>query len=207
MRVISPFAIAILIGCVAVVPTVSSAQVDTVRGSTVRPGDHLKITVLGDDKNLGGEFEVAPDSTLKHPLYNRVKVVGVPLPLLRERIGSFLRTFQREPQFEVEPLFKVSVGGAVRSPGMLFLAPETPITDAVSLSGGLTDRGDPNRVTLLRAGRELSISLKGGDPNGAMLIQSGDQISVGESKNITGTVVTIISVVVSLASLFILSHR
>jgi len=207
MRVISLLSLAVLIGCLAASSGVCSAQVDTPGASIVRPGDHLRITLLSDDKTLSGEFEVAPDSTLKHPLYNKVKVVGVPLPQLRERIASFLRNFQREPQFEVDPLFKVSVGGEVRSPNILFLSPETTIADAVSLAGGSTDRADPNRVTLLRAGRELSLTLKGSGSNRDMLIRSGDQINVAASRNITGTMLTIFGAVVSVASLLILANR
>jgi len=207
MRVISLLRPAVLIGCLAASGGVCAAQVDAPGPPVLRPGDHLRITFLSDDKNLTGEFEVAPDSTLKHPLYNKVKVVGAPLPELKERIASFLRRFQREPQFELEPLFKVSVGGEVRSPNILFLSPETTIADAASLAGGLTNRADPNRVTLLRAGREVSLSLKGSGSNGDMLIRSGDQINVAASRNITGTMLTILGAVVSVASVLILANR
>jgi polysaccharide export outer membrane protein len=207
MRVIRFLVPTILIGFLATNARVSSAQVDTAGATTVHPGDHIKITLLGDDKNLSGEFEVGPDSTLKRPLYNRVKVVGVPLPQLKEKLAAFLRTFQREPQFEVEPLLKVSVGGEVRSPNILFLSPQTTVADAISLAGGTTDRADLNRVTLLRDRREQLLSLQGSGLNGAILIRSGDQISVGASRNITGTVIAILGVVVSIGSLFILAHR
>jgi len=201
MRVISLLSPALLMGCLAASGGVCSAQVDGPGASILRPGDHLRITFLSDDKTLSGEFEVAPDSTLKHPLYNKVKVVGVPLPQLRERIASFLRNFQREPQFEV------SLGGEVRSPNILFLSPETTIADAVSLAGGLTNRADPTRVTLLRAGHDVSLSLKGSASDGDMLIRSGDQINVGASRNITGTMLTILGAVVSVASVLILANR
>ena len=207
MRVISLLRPAVLIGCLAASGGVCAAQVDAPGPPVLRPGDHLRITFLSDEKTLSGEFEVAPDSTLKHPLYNKVKVVGAPLPELKERIASFLRRFQREPQFELEPLFKVSVGGEVRSPNILFLSPETTIADAASLAGGLTNRADPNRVTLLRAGREVSLSLKGSGSNGDMLIRSGDQINVAASRNITGTMLTILGAVVSVASVLILANR
>src|SRR4051794_191976 len=60
----------------------------------LQPGDHVKITVIGEDKDLSGEFEVAPNGTLKHPLYSQVKVAGIPLPMLKEQFGSFLKKFQ-----------------------------------------------------------------------------------------------------------------
>lgn len=197
----------ILFGLLTATASISSAQVDSAGARLVRPGDHIRITLLGDDKTLSGEFEVAPDSTLKHPLYNKVKVVGVPLPQLKERFAAFLRNFQREPQFELEPLYKVSVGGEVRTPNILFLSPETTVADAVSLAGGATDRADPNRVTLLREGREVPVNLKASGSSGSMLVRSGDQINVAGKRNVSGTMLAILGAAVSVASLLVLATR
>ena len=194
-------------GCLLTIAGTSPGQVVDANRPSVHPGDHLRITVLSDDKALSGEFEVGPDSTLRHPLYNRVKVVGVPLPQLKETIGSFLRKFQREPQFEVEPLYKVSVGGEVRSPNILFLSPETTVADAVNLAGGTTDRADLNRVTLSRQGQPRSLTMQGNSSDGRMLVQSGDQISIGASRNITGTMLGVVGAVVSVVSVIILATR
>jgi protein involved in polysaccharide export with SLBB domain len=200
-------ALSLLSGCLLTVTGVSSGQVVDANRPSVHPGDHLRITVLSDDKALSGEFEVGPDSTLRHPLYNQVKVVGVPLPQLKETIASFLRKFQREPQFEVEPLYKVSVGGEVRAPNILFLSPETTVADAVNLAGGTTDRADLNRVTLSRDGEQRSLTLQSNRSNGGMLVQSGDQITIAATRNITGTMLGVVGAVVSVVSLIILATR
>jgi protein involved in polysaccharide export with SLBB domain len=173
----------------------------------LRPGDRIRITVLGD-ATMSGEFEVGPDSTLRHPLYNRVKVAGIPVSTLKERIASFLRNFQREPQLEVEPLFKVTVGGEVRSPNILFLPPETTVADAVARAGGATDRGDANRATLLRDGRRLSLSLSGTQARQeTQTIQSGDQISVAKKRNVLGGITPIIGIAASVVSIMVLLQR
>jgi protein involved in polysaccharide export with SLBB domain len=145
----------------------------------LRPGDRLRITVLSDDKNLSGEFEVAPDSTLRHPLYNQVKVAGVPVSMLKEQITSFLRRYQKDPQLDVEPFYKVSVGGEVRTPNVYLLAPQTTIAEAVVRAGGQTSEGNPDFVTVTRDGRRLSFKLSETSAlQPAPTIQSGDQISV-----------------------------
>lgn len=192
---------------------VFSAQAVVTGERGLQPGDHLRITVLSDDKNLSGEFEVSPDSTLKHPLYNQVKVVGVPLPMLKERFASFLRRFQREPQLEVEPLFKVTIGGEVRSPNIYLLPPETTLADAVARAGGATDRGDLDKVTILRDGSKESQSLTRSVTNsGDWTIESGDQITVPQRRNALTTVSSftpIFGIAASLLSItyVILSHR
>lgn len=172
----------------------------------LRPGDHLRITVISDDKNLSGEMEVGPDGALRHPIYNQLRVAFVPLPLLKETVASFLRKFERDPQLEVEPLFKTTILGEVRTPSIYFLDPATSLSDAIAHAGGLTDRADPGRVTILRDGRRLSTSLNAPAGSEPLMILSGDQISVAKSRNLTATMIPVVGVAVSVISLIILAH-
>jgi protein involved in polysaccharide export with SLBB domain len=179
----------------------------------LQPGDHVKITVIGEDKDLSGEFEVAPDGTLKHPLYSQVKVAGVPLPVLKEQFGSFLRRFQKQPKFEVEPLFKVGVAGEVRTPNIYFLAPETTIGEALTRANGATERGDSDHVTVLRDGEKISLDLSTLASNRDQpKVRSGDQINVPTRRSVVSgisAITPLIGVAASLLSLTIvfLSHR
>jgi protein involved in polysaccharide export with SLBB domain len=163
--------------------------------------------VVSSDQNLSGEMEVGPDGALRHPIYNQLKLDSVPLPLLKDTIASFLRKFEREPRLEVEPLFKTTILGEVRTPNIYFLAPGTIVSDAIAHAGGMTDRADPARVTILRDGRRLSTSLNGSAGNPALSILSGDQISVAQRRNVLGSMIPIIGVAVSVISLVILSQR
>jgi protein involved in polysaccharide export with SLBB domain len=134
---------------------------------------------LSDDKALSGDFEVAPDSTLRHPLYNQVKVAGVPVSTLKERITSFLRKYQKDPQLDVEPFYKVSVGGEVRTPNIYLLSPQTTIAEAVVRAGGQTNQGNADLVTVMRDGRSLAFKLSETSASQQVpTVQSGDQISV-----------------------------
>jgi protein involved in polysaccharide export with SLBB domain len=175
----------------------------------IQPGDHIRITVLSDDKTLSGEFEVAPDSTLKHPLYNQVKVGGIPVSMVKDRIASFLRRFQREPQLEVEPLLKVTVGGEVKAPGILFLAPETTIADAIARAGGATDRANLNAITISRGHRKIPVKLGENSGSEILTIQSGDQIDVAAQGNVMAHITPFVGIAASIVSLMILiaTHR
>jgi polysaccharide export outer membrane protein len=195
----------------ATAETVSMGQVRAVSEAVLHPGDHLKITVLSDDKDLTGEFEVAPDGTLKHPLYNQVKVAGVPMTSLKGQIVSFLRKFQKEPQVEVEPLLEVTINGEVHKPGVFFLAPETTVQKAVeSASEGTTTRANRGAISLLRDGRKTAVRFAD-DSHGAILqtIQSGDQISVGAQRSLMAGITPFVGIGASLISLavLIISHR
>jgi protein involved in polysaccharide export with SLBB domain len=216
--------VAFLVMCAGVVSNARAQAVASARAETVligqaravgdavlHPGDHLRITVLSDDKDLTGEFEVAPDGTLKHPLYNKVHVAGLPVATLKDQIVSFLRKFQKEPQVEVEPLFEVTINGEVNKPGVFFLAPETTVQRAVeSASEGTTNRANRNAVSLLRDGRKLPVRLAE-DSRGenVQTIQSGDHISVGAQRSVMANITPFVGVGVSLISLavLIISHR
>jgi protein involved in polysaccharide export with SLBB domain len=189
------------------------AQGSATDAPTLQPGDHVRITVLGEDKDLSGEFEVASDSSLKHPLYSQVKVVGVPLSSLNDRFASFLRRFQKDPQFEIEPFFKVGVTGEVKTPNIYFLAPETTIGEALTRANGATDRGDIDRVVVVRNGRPIAVDL-GPLPSsgGQITVRSGDQINVALRRNIGSGMEKVrpfLGVAVSLLSVcvVILTHR
>lgn len=197
----------LLFATLAVSASASVSQTSTPSIAVLQPGDHLRITVLSDDKNLSGDFEVAPDSTLKHPLYNQVKVAGVPLGMLRGRIASFLARFQREPQLEVEPLFKVTVGGEVKAPTIYLFPPETTLADAVARAGGPTDRAKLEDVTVLRGGHRLSYDLSSGSNPQAQTIQSGDQIVVGRRRDITSDFLPYVGVALSIVSIIILARH
>ena len=142
-------------------------------------GDQLRVTVWRRPE-FSGEFTVAADGTLLHPLYKEVSVRGVSMSVVEERLRAFLTRYETNPQFVVQPLVRVVVGGEVRSPNLLSIPPETSIAQAIALAGGPTDRGRLSRVRVLRDGQEIRIDVSRPESDAAtMQVRSGDQILVG----------------------------
>ncbi|HKG91040.1 MAG TPA: polysaccharide biosynthesis/export family protein [Gemmatimonadaceae bacterium] len=142
------------------------------------PGDAVRITVWRKPE-LSGEFVVATDGSLTHPLYRVVRVGGVPLTTAEERVRVFLEQLEVNPQFVVEPLLRVAVGGEVMRPNLYTLRPETTIAMAVAMAGGNTERGRRDRVRLLRGHEEIILDLTRPEVGAAQMpIRSGDQILV-----------------------------
>lgn len=159
-------------------------------GTGLAPGDLVRLVVWRATEEYGGELTVAADSTLRHPLYRRVKVAGVPLAEAEQRICEALREYIARPELVIEPLFRVSVGGEVVSPDLLTLPRETTILQAVALAGGPTERGRLNRVRIVRGGRIIETDLT--DPAAEWArqpVQSGDQILVTRKRNILTEVI------------------
>jgi polysaccharide export outer membrane protein len=155
-----------------------SARAQSVDAPVLRPGDAVQITVWRQPE-LSGEFAILDDGTIAHPLLRGVVVTGLPLPAAEGRIGDYLARLETTPQFVVQPLLRVSIGGEVRQPSLYRLPPATSIAEAVALAGGATERGRLERVRLFRDGHEIRIDLTRPEAGLAQgPIRSGDQVFV-----------------------------
>jgi protein involved in polysaccharide export with SLBB domain len=153
------------------------------------PGDMVRITVWRKPE-LSGDFTVAADSSIKHPLYRDVKVAGLRLVDAEERLRSFLGRYEASPQLLLEPLLRVTVGGEVRLPNLYTLPPETTIAQAVALGGGPTADGRLDRVRVVRGERVIQVNLtrSSGGLEG-LAVESGDQILVARKRHLYRDVV------------------
>lgn len=153
------------------------------REAVLMPGDMVRITVWRQPE-LSGDFAVAADGSIRHPLYQAVKVAGVGTTAAEARLREFLGRLESTPQFVLEPLFRVTVGGEVRQPNLYSLPQETSVSQAVAMAGGPTERGRLDRVILQRDGREQVIDLNvPGFGAAHMPVRSGDRIFVARRRD------------------------
>lgn len=188
----------------------TAAQPATVASNSLNPGDVLRITVWRKPE-LSGEFIIASDGTVSHPLYRSVRVTGIPLPAVEARIRDFLGTLEENPQFVVEPLLRVAVAGEVRQPNLYNLRPETSLAQAVAIAGGTTERGRRDRVVLVRENRETIVNLRRPDQTGAgMLVRSGDQVVVERESapwDVVGPIVSVLGATAAIVSVILYNRR
>lgn len=150
----------------------------------LNPGDQVRI-VVWRNAELSGDFTVAPNGTLNHPLYREVQVTGIPLSAVEDRLRTFISRYTTNPQFVILPLVKIIVGGEVRSPNVFSVPPETTVGQALILAGGPSDRGKLNAVRLVRDGQSVNLDMGRPDSKAASLqVQSGDQIFVPRAVNL-----------------------
>jgi polysaccharide export outer membrane protein len=145
----------------------------------LRPGDVLRITVWRNAE-MSGDFAVLGNGTLAHPLYSALRVAGMPLEAVEDSLRVFLRRFESSPAFVVEPLYRITVGGEVRSPSVYELPPSTTVAEAVATAGGVTERGKLDAVRLHRGGQIMLVDLTDPTPGATASspIRSGDQLFV-----------------------------
>ena len=191
---------------------VSQTPRSIVDSGALAPGDVVRITVWRKPE-LSGEFPVTGNGTIAHPLYRDVPVTGVPIGTVEARLRGFLAKFEANPQFVVEPLLRVAVGGEVRTPNLYNLRPETSVSQAVALAGGPTERGRRDRLRLVRGGSDLIVDLRRVDATGAgMPIRSGDQITVEQTpavfRDYVAPIVSVLGGVAAIVSVILYnSHR
>jgi polysaccharide export outer membrane protein len=189
----------------------SRAPLPAVDGVALNPGDILRITVWRKPE-LSGEFVVASDGTVSHPLYRDVRVTGIPIEAVEGQLRAFLGKLEANPQFVVEPLLRVAVSGEVRTPNVYNLRPETSLSQAVAIAGGPTERGRRDRLVLVRQSHQQVIDLRRADATGAgMLIHSGDQILVEQHRpawDVIGPMVSILGATAAVVSVILYQgHR
>jgi polysaccharide export outer membrane protein len=177
------------------------------------PGDSVRVVVWRKPE-MSGDFIVAPDGTISHPLYRAVRVGGVPFSTAEINIRNFLARFEQDPQFVVEPLVRIAVSGEVGRAQVFAVRPETTIAEAVAQAGGPSQFAKLDRVKVLRkdasgARRELHVNLF--DPEGSsatIRVHSGDQIVLDRKKSFFRDIfMPALSVIGSVASIGLLIDR
>lgn len=188
------------------------AALDSVLASatpvTLLTGDVVRITVWGRTE-LSGEFSLNADGTLNHPILQEVRLVGLPLDEARRQMRELLERFESNPQFVLEPLVRVAVGGEVRQPNLYVLPTETALYQVIAMAGGPSERGRLDRVRLVRDGDARVMDLSRADsPEALVPIRSGDRLMVERRRNILREyVIPALTLAGSVASLITVSRR
>lgn len=173
----------------------------------LKSGDQLRVTVWRNPE-MSGDFTVVANGTLNHPLYREVQVTGIPISAVEDRLRTFLMRYASNPQFVIQPLLRVIVGGEVRTPNVFSVPPETTIAHAIVLAGGPSPTGRLDRIKLLRDGREITIDLRRPDsPAATLVVHSGDEIMIPRSRNVfrdfVGPTMSTVAAIAGIANIFL----
>ncbi len=181
--------------------------------SVLAPGDSVRIVVWRKPE-FSGDFVVAPNGSITHPLYRSVQVGGIPFATAEANVRRFLARFEENPEFVMEPLVRVAISGEVERPQVFAVRPETSIGEAVARAGGSTVLGAANRIRVLRldpAGQQQLLIVDMTDPSGAtsrLPVRSGDQIVVDRRKSfVKDVLLPALGVIGSIASVGLLIDR
>jgi protein involved in polysaccharide export with SLBB domain len=151
---------------------------------TFRVGDAVRVTVWGNP-DLSGEFDISEDGVVLHPVYRSIRIAGLNLAQAENEFRAVLMRFETDPQFVVEPLFRITVGGEVAAPNVYVFPPYATVAQALMGAGGPTAVANLRRARLLRDGREIRFDVR--EPTGAAAsttLRSGDILLVDRETRI-----------------------
>lgn len=122
-------------------------------GYRIGPEDVLSIDVW-DNEALSVEVPVRPDGRISLPLLDDVQAAGLtPLELrdfLTKRLTEYMSSAEVSVIVTEVRSYKVSVLGAVRTPGRFELNSRSTILDVLAMAGGFTEFAMRSRIVVLR---------------------------------------------------------
>lgn len=136
----------------AAIAAVARATVATAEYQ-IGPEDVLDISVWKNPE-LSRKVPVRPDGKISLPLVNDIQAAGLTPSELRQQLATRLAEFVPTPEVavvvqEVQSL-KVSVVGAVKTPGRFTLRSPATVLECLALAQGLTEFANRERIVVLR---------------------------------------------------------
>ena len=143
----------------------------------VRAGDQIELNVYLEPE-MSGTYTVGVNGEVFLPKLGPIPVADLPISVVEQSLREGYSQFLKNPSVNLTVLRRVGIHGEVRSPNLYLVDATVTLRDVIAKAGGLTDQGDPRKVTLIRGGEEIVLPEYTSGLIGADL-QSGDQIVVG----------------------------
>lgn len=139
------------------------------------PGDRVLLH-LSEGAGLGDSLVVDAEGRIFLPRIGALNLRTVPAQGVAVAVREALASVYRSADATVVPLRRVTVTGEVRKPGVFYLPLEASLRDAVAVAEGVTEIGNPDRLTLVRNGTETQLRHWMTAPEGAQPVVSGDLV-------------------------------
>jgi len=152
-------------------------QLDEYRLNT---GDKIKIYVYGEP-DMDVETRLASSGDIRYPFLGKIHVSGLSVAELEHKITRALKDgYFVDPQVRVsvEEFRPFYVNGEVKKPGDYPYKPGMTYRMAISMAGGMKERGDENKVFVIHEGKGNQ-AIKVTDLDSEM--NPGDVITVKQS--------------------------
>lgn len=139
----------------------------------IAPQDLLTVSVY-KISDLNRDVRVDNSGHVTLPLVGRIRASGMTTSQIEKQIASRLGRYMHSPQVSVfrkeSSRNRITVEGEVRSAGVFPVNSNMTVLQAIALAGGLTEKGDPNQVILLRKNQRQPINLAA--------IRSGQRVDI-----------------------------
>jgi protein involved in polysaccharide export with SLBB domain len=175
-------------------------------------GDRVALSVTGHPE-LTDTFIITADGTLVLPQLGPVPLRGVLRSELQEALKTHIARFIRDPEVRARTLIRITITGAVRTPGFFVVPSQSLLSDVVMAAGGpitgagLTSMRIQRRENTIWQGQALVQALGEGRTLDQLSLRAGDEVIVPEPKagghwmiilsTVTGVVIPTVLLVLS----------
>ncbi len=165
------------------------------RDGDFQVGDRFIATIVTDVVRSDSVL-VREDFAISLATLPDANVRGVLHAELVDYLNAHVARFLKNATVRAEILTRVTVTGTVLKPGYYYLAPNRPLSEAITASGGPVTTSNQDGIQVWRAGREfigkkvIGKALREGLTLEQLQIRSGDEIRVPEKRKLNWGFVT-----------------
>lgn len=174
----------------------------------LRPGDaiRLQLTISGEGQSYDGEYIVDEAGMVALPLIGPQHATNIPPQELRRQIVGKYEALFHDQTISITLLRRISVLGAVRTPGLYHVDPTVRVGEVIAMAGGVTEEGKPEEVRIVRDGREILTDIT---PSSALPaeLRSGDQVFVPAKSWFTRNPVWLVGIATSVVAIIVRNSR
>jgi protein involved in polysaccharide export with SLBB domain len=182
-------------------PEAQQPAATAVPNNALQPGDIIQLRIWREP-DWSGQYSVDKQGAVVLPRLGRIKVSDESLEAVRDKLLAEYGRYMRNPSMEIVFLRRVTVFGAVRTPGLYFIDQTLTIADVIAMAGGPTPEGRTDRIEIVRDGSRIATHVSEATRIVDSPIRAGDQLYVPErhwvARN-TALTATMISGIISLA--------
>lgn len=177
---------------------------------TLKPGDGINLSFYNILDKIKGEYYIQDNGKIQLPFLGLINTVGRDFAAIRNEIISDYSKIYRNPEINIQPLFRIDVLGEVGKPGVYYATGFETFTDILAKAGGETTDADIDGIFILRNESKMEVDLKSIFENGNTFndigMQSGDKIYVPRTWWVgardASIIVSGVAVLVGIVSLF-----
>jgi len=169
----------------------------------LKVGDRVAITVQGEP-NIPDTVAVEAGPQITLPLFGAISLAGVLRSEVQEHITQELGKTIHNPVVQAKALMRLSVQGAVRTPGFYVVPGDMLVSEAIMVAGGPQTNADLQGLRIERGtvrlvtGAAMEEALLEGRTLDQLSLQAGDQLFVPPKASKFGTILKATGVVSSL---------
>jgi polysaccharide export outer membrane protein len=156
---------------------------------------------------MSGDIQVDEAGVATLPRLGPVDVSRVSADSLKRMLVGRYAEFLRDPAIDVTVLRRVTIVGAVRTPGVYHVDPTMTLAGALALAGGASPDGKKDQVELRRQGERVPAKLGERARIADTPLRSGDELFVPERSWISRNFGLVLAGVSTATSLFFIISR